>query len=127
MPLSKQNASRVWDMLRYARIVSKMTAGRSPDELKGDDQFRLALERAIEIIGEAANKVSKEAEAEYPEIPWKKIVQQRHVIAHDYDQLDHTKLWSVATIHIPPLIAQLEAILPDPPENPLPEPPEITP
>jgi len=126
-PLETHDAARVWDMLRHARIITRMTTGRSPHDLKDDDQLRLALERAIEIIGEAAKQVSKTAESEHPNIPWKKIVQQRHIIAHDYDQLDHTKLWSVATTHIPPLIQQLEAILPEPPENPLPEAPEATP
>lgn len=127
MPLDQFDAGRVWDMLRYARITAELVEGRRKRELQRDIQFRLALERAIEIIGEAARRITRETEQEFPEIPWQKIVQQRHVIAHDYADLDYNILWRVATVHIPALIPQLEAILPEPPEDPLPETSDRTP
>lgn len=121
MPLDRKDASRVWDMLRHARIVVELVEGRRQDELAHDAMLRLALERAVEIIGEAARKVSDACEREHPQIPWKKIVQQRHVLSHDYGDLDYHILWRVATVHVPTLVPQLEAILPPPPPDPSPE------
>lgn len=127
MPLDNRDASRVLDMLRNGRIAARLVKDRSQEDLASDDLLRLALERAIEIIGEAARKVSPDAQVNHPEIPWRKIVQQRHIIAHDYADLNYHAIWRVATVHIPALIPQLEAILPEPPPDPLPEDPETTP
>jgi len=117
MPLDDHDAACVWDMLRFARIATELIEGREQSDLGTDIQFRLAVERAIEIIGEAARGISDSAERANPDIPWKKIVQQRHVIAHDYADLNYTMLWRVVTVHIPPLVQQLEKIATDPPTD----------
>ncbi len=51
MPLDRHDAAHVWDMLRHAKLVSEMTDGRDQGDMESDPQFRLAIERAIEIIG----------------------------------------------------------------------------
>jgi uncharacterized protein with HEPN domain len=120
-PAEKDDDARLWDMVSNARLLVLLAAGRRRSDLASDPQFRLAVERLIEIVGEAARKVSREGQRAHPHIPWQKIVQQRHVISHDYDDLDYHAIWRVVTIHIPALIPQLEAILPEPPADPLPE------
>lgn len=121
MPPEKGDDARIWDMYENALLLVELAGDRRQDDLVSDPQFRLAVERLIEIVGEAARKVSREGQGSHPQIPWQKIVQQRHVISHDYDGLDYHAIWRVVTIHIPALIPQLEAIVPQPPEDPLPE------
>lgn len=121
MPPEKDDDARIWDMYENATLVVELADGHRQADLASDQQFRLAMERLIEIVGEAARKVSREGQLAHPQIPWQKIVQQRHIISHDYDDLDYHAIWRVVTIHIPALIPQLEAIVPQPPEDPLPE------
>ena len=100
------------DMLAYARDAVAATSGSSPDAFRTDKNLRLATERRIEIIGEAARKVSKAFQQAHPQIPWRKIMAQRHVLAHDYGEIDHGLVWRVVTVHLPVLIEQLEALIP---------------
>lgn len=76
-----------------------------------------SVERAIEIIGEAPNKVSGDFRELHPEIPWRGIIGQRRVVAHDYGRIDHARIWDVITIHIPALAAQLTPLIPSPPAS----------
>lgn len=82
MAQSKDDLSYVVDMLDYARDVVRAVHDVDFDGYLRDDNLRLSVERRIEIIGEAARRVSEEFRAEHPEIPWRSVVGQRHVLAH---------------------------------------------
>jgi uncharacterized protein with HEPN domain len=84
MPRENRDAAYIWDMLDAARTIHEFTAGVSLEDYLLDRKLQLAVERAIEIIGEAARLVSPELRTQYPEIPWRQIVAQRNVLAHDY-------------------------------------------
>ena len=71
-----------------------------------------AVERAVKIIGEAAQQVSDDFRRAHPEIPWRPIIAQRHVLAHEYGEILQERIWRVATLHVPALIAQLEPLIP---------------
>ena len=76
-----------------------------------------AVERAVEIIGEAARQVSDDFRRAHPAISWRPIIAQRHVLAHEYGEIMQERIWRVATTHVPALIAQLEPLIPPlPPE-----------
>jgi hypothetical protein len=64
----------VWDMLDAARSVREFTTGVTHDEYLGDRKLQLAVERALEIIGEAARLVSPTFKANHAENPWKEII-----------------------------------------------------
>jgi uncharacterized protein with HEPN domain len=107
--------------------LDQISGGRSPrrvtkrtlDEYLADEDFRLAIKCRIEIIGKAARRVSAEFKAHHPEIPWRAVMAQRHVLAQDYDEVIDAKIWKVATTHIPALISQLEGLVPEvPPGGP---------
>jgi uncharacterized protein with HEPN domain len=100
-------------MLDYARTAVRMVGDRPRRDLDTDEVLRLALTRAIEVIGEAAARVSIAARKEHPNIPWPQIVGVRNRLIHGYDTIDLRILWDIVTLDLPPLIAQLEAILPD--------------
>lgn len=102
-------------MLQAARAVQQFVHGRTPTEFETDLYFRSAVERQVEIIGEAANAVTPEFRAKHPEIPWEKIVITRHRFVHEYFGLDPVIVWRIATVHVPQLIPPLEAIGLQPP------------
>ena len=80
-----------------------------------DKKLKLAVERSIEIIGEAAARVSKEFRDAHPEISWKGIIGQRNVLIHEYGEIRHERVWAVITQRIPELITILDRLIPTPP------------
>jgi uncharacterized protein with HEPN domain len=115
---ARDNAAYLHDMLRYGRIVLELCRGRSRPDLDADLVFRLAVERALHNLCESARKVSRTFEEEHPEINWRGIVAQRHVLVHEYGDLDYDKIWRVLTVHVPGLVIQIEPLVPDPPPDP---------
>jgi uncharacterized protein with HEPN domain len=85
--------------------------GQSLEALKTDSMFQAALERALEIVGEASRNVSNEFKAAHPEIRWVQIAKTRHILVHNYDDVDYEILWRIATEHLPVTMAQIEPIL----------------
>lgn len=105
------------DMLTAARAVSSFVAGRAWDEYCADLMLRSAVERQVEIIGEAARGITEAFKAAHPEIPWRPIMAQRHRLAHEYGEIDDALIWTVATVHVPRLIELVEPLTPPPPEG----------
>jgi len=102
-------------MLTYAREIADTLSGVSFTQYMADKNLRLATERRIEIIGEAARNVSDVFQTAHPEIPWQKIVAQRHVLAHEYGDIRQDMIHRVVTVHIPDLITKLIPLVPTPP------------
>lgn len=109
-PLDR-DAAHLWDMLDAARQVAEFSAGLGLEQLLADARTRYAIERALEIVGEAARRVSAETSAQHPEIPWQGIIGFRNVLAHEYGAIDYRRLYTVVSEGVPALIAALEAIL----------------
>ena len=107
----KGDAAYLWDMLDAARTVTTLTTGSDFAAYSSNRMMQLAVERTIEIIGEAARKVSKEFQQAHSEIPWHPIIVQRHVLAHDYGSILQDRIWRVVTVHIPELIRLLEPLV----------------
>jgi len=68
---------------------------------------RLAVERLLEIIGEAARALSDECRARFAEVPWSDVVGLRTVLAHHYRRVDPNQVWTIAAVEVPRLVAQL--------------------
>lgn len=118
MPRRQQDPALVLDMMDSARAIVEMVSGMAYTDYAGDRRTRRAIEREVEIIGEAARKVSQAFQNAHPEVPWRKIVAQRHKLAHEYGEIEDEILWRVATVHIPELIDLLAPLLPSvPPEQ----------
>lgn len=105
------DAVRLRHMLDYARTARRLIEGRRRGDLDHDETLRLALTRAVEVIGEAAAKVSRVIRDGHPAIPWRDVIGTRHYLIHGYDRVDLDMLWRIATADLPPLIEQLQAIL----------------
>lgn len=95
------------DMLRAGEAVMRFVHGRTFDDLLKDEMLQASVERKIEIVGEAARRVSERFQAAHPAIEWRKIIATRHIFAHDYDEIDYEVVWRIATIHLPALVVQL--------------------
>ena len=68
------------------------------------------------IIGEAASRISEETRARHPNIPWTQIIGMRNRIVHGYFAIRLDRVWQTVQDDLPPLIAQLEALVPPEPE-----------
>lgn len=111
------DAAYLWDMLQASKSALSFAEGRTFEHYLREKLLRSAVERQVEIIGEAAGKISAETKASCPDIPWQRIVSQRNVLAHDYGRIQHEKIWHVATTLIPELIERLKIITPAPPAD----------
>mgnify|MGYP001608772223 FL=1 len=112
MPPPK-SAVRLRHMLDHAREAVSMVRGKTRADLDTDRQLNLALVRLLEIIGEAAGRISKEDRDRYSNIPWPEIVGLRNRLIHGYDEVDFDILWQIVTRDLPPLIKNLEKLVED--------------
>lgn len=101
---------RIRHMIGAAESVARFVAGRRRKDLDDDEMLRLALIRAVEIIGEAASHVSTETREALSEIPWKEVIGMRHRLIHAYFDVDGDILWKTAQDAVPPLLRQLQMI-----------------
>ena len=102
---------REWliDMLESAREAVSLLGTRKAIELDSDRRTLLAVRLAVQTIGEAATRVSPEARAEFPGVPWNEITGMRHRLVHGYRTISTTLIVDTVRDQIPPLIALLEA------------------
>jgi len=99
-------------MLDHAREAVAMVHGRTRRDLDTDRMLQLAITRLVEIIGEAAGRVSKEGQQRYTDIEWPAVIGTRHRIVHGYDTVDYGIVWRIVTEELPHLIAALDRALP---------------
>lgn len=100
------------DARRYAVVLNELAAARSQDELETDLPFSLAVERCLEIIGEALRRVRDNNDQLGTLLPeadqW---IAMRNVVSHLYDVLDTDIIWRAATIEAQELIESIEQVI----------------
>ncbi len=107
-----RDAALLWDMREAAREIQEFTQGITYARFASDKMRRYAVERQIMVIGEAARQVSEGFKTAHPEIPWKGIIGQRNVLAHEYGEVLVERIWLVAIRDIPDLLRSLEQLVP---------------
>lgn len=117
MPKPGRDLAYVWDIVDAAHSIVQFVGERSFQEYIGDPMLQAAVERKIEIIGEAARRLTQGFKDDHPEIPWPRIISQRNVLAHDYGRINHTILWRVVTVSIPELVQVLQPLIPPLPDE----------
>jgi uncharacterized protein with HEPN domain len=104
-------------MLIWARRASEYGSRVSESAFFTDVLVQDATIRSVEVIGEAAGRVSAEFREEHTDIPWVAVIGMRNRLAHEYAHVDLSEVWLTATKDCPRLIAQLEPLVPDAPEG----------
>ncbi|MBW2031298.1 MAG: DUF86 domain-containing protein [Deltaproteobacteria bacterium] len=102
---------RLRHMLDHAREALDLIKHKRREDLRRERMLELSLVRLIEIVGEAAARVSAEGQKKYSSIPWPLIVGMRNRLIHGYDQVDLDVLWDTIVYDLPPLITELEKVL----------------
>ncbi len=100
-------------MIDMAKTAQRLIAGATRDDFDRDETLQLALVRAIQVIGEAAWRVSDGFQSKNPQLPWKQIASFRHRVVHDYFAVDYDIVWRIATQELQPLIDYLIRHLPN--------------
>jgi len=98
-------------MLDHAVEAVGLAKGRTRGDIDTDRLLNLSLVRLLEIVGEAAARLSSETRDHYPHIPWPDIIGLRNRLIHGYDIVDFDILWDIVNDDLPPLIAQLHEVV----------------
>jgi len=100
-------------MIEAAETVGAFVAARHRADLDADRMLLFALVRAVEIIGEAASRLSPETRAAAPAVPWVQITGMRNRLIHAYFDIDPDVLWRTAVEEIPALLPLLRTLATD--------------
>ena len=108
MQPEQRDAAYLWDMLDAARTVEQLTSNQDFTQYSNDRRTQLAVERSLEIIGEAAARVSTSFRNAHPEIPWRQVIGQRNVLIHEYGEIKQERIWKVLRENVPQMIDLLK-------------------
>ena len=110
--MPKDDLVRLRHMLDAANEAVELAAGKSRYDIESERTLNLSLVRLIEIVGEAANRVSPVGRTRYPGILWAQIIGMRNRLIHGYDNIDFDILYQTVTEDLPFLIIELEKVIP---------------
>jgi len=105
------------DRVRISHIVDalnttiRFVADRRREDLDKNEMLAFAPVHALQIVGEAASKISIEMREKHSQIPWATIVGMRHRLVHAYFDINLDLVWTTATEAAPALLAQVEPLL----------------
>jgi uncharacterized protein with HEPN domain len=111
--LPTRDAALLLDILLAARDAKGFVEGIDGAAFLASRLHQNAVIRALEVIGEAAGKVSSATQDAHPEISWREITGMRHRLIHNYGDVRLDIVWIVVQIRLDPLIAAVEALVPD--------------
>ena len=110
MKAARKDAARLQDILDAITSIERhpLTDRVAFDE---DELLRFFVLKHVEILGEAIFKISDELKSRHPEVPWSKVEKTRHILVHDYFDVNWDILWQIATEHLMNLKPQIESVM----------------
>ena len=108
-----RDRGRLEDILKYAQNVEQIISGISYEQFVADIRIYYSVMKNVEVIGEAANMLTRHFREEHNELPWRPIISMRNVLVHGYAQVSDADLWQTATNDIKPLREQVQRYLND--------------
>jgi uncharacterized protein with HEPN domain len=112
--ITERDYSWIEDMVAYARDAVQFMTGDV--DLLEDKIRQYAVIRAVEVVGEAASRVSAETRAAYPDVPWREAIGMRNILIHAYAKIDLQTVAGVVRRDFPRLVETLERVLAETPE-----------
>ena len=112
MDPAERNYAYLWDMREAARLITQFLRGATYARFESDEMMQSAVERQLEIIGEAARRVTPEFQQVHPEIPWRSMIGLRNILIHDYGEVKLDRVWLIASARIPELAGLLDPLIP---------------
>ena len=109
--MRRDDSIRFRHMLDAAKEAMSFAKNKERKNLDNDRMLVLSLVKSIEIIGEAASKVTNETKKSFPEIPWANVIAMRNRLIHAYFDIDLDVLWGTIVDDLPPFIDALEKII----------------
>ena len=99
------------DMVDHAERAIAAVAGKQRGDLDVDAVLAAALERFIEVVGEAASKTSPATRESLRGVPWFEIIGKRNRLVHGYASVDHDIVWTVVTSDLPNLVREIRMVI----------------
>lgn len=109
--MSRDTLLYVADIVAAGEAILRYTDGVTLEAFAANDEKRAAVERQVFVIGEAAARLPDEWKQRRPEVPWRKIVGLRNLLAHGYWAIDAEELWDIARNKVPEFVAELRPLL----------------
>jgi uncharacterized protein with HEPN domain len=110
-----RDESYLLDILLMARDARDFVKDMAKGAFLADRKTQYAVVRCLEVIGEAAKRLSEDAHLRYPDIPWSAMAGMRDLLIHSYDKVDVNEVWDTVQRDIPMLISALERVIPPEP------------
>ena len=110
MPVNEKDLSNLIDIVDCIIDINEFTNSVEYYQFEKDKMRKLAVERQLEVIGQAANKVSTETQKMLEKIPWKNMIGLRNKLAHDYGEILAERIWKISKEPIQELFKELKNI-----------------
>lgn len=99
------------DILEAARLAISYVGNKTEAEFLADIQCQDSVIRRLEIIGEAARRISEETRRAYPELPWSDMIGMRNILIHEYGDVDMLIVWKTVQTELPAIVAKVAKLL----------------
>lgn len=99
--MKKDSLIYIRDILHSIDLIQMYTKDVSFSEFEKSYDIQDKVHRRLEIIAEAAKKLSEEIRNRYPQVPWKSIIGLRNIIIHTYDEINETEVWEIVKNNLP--------------------------
>lgn len=106
----RDQIERLRDILEAIDNINRY-ASRGSAAFEADELIQRWIVSHLQIIGEACRAISADLRDKHPEIPWSKIIGMRHILVHDYFEIDSGIVWSVVENELPQLRTQIQAMV----------------
>jgi uncharacterized protein with HEPN domain len=110
MPLNENDLSYLIDIVDCIMDINEFTQSVLYHDFEQDKMRKLAVERQLEVIGQAANKISKETQDQIKNVPWGNIIGLRNKLAHDYGEILAERIWNISKSSVPELLREIEKL-----------------
>jgi len=111
--LKRESLDYIEDVIDALSKIQQFTQGMEYNDFIKDDKTIFAVVRALEVIGEAAKRISRSVKNRYPQIPWKDAAGMRDKLIHEYFGINLKVVWDTIKQDIPALKPLMQKVLED--------------